>query len=142
MPKNKRVIIKVSTTGKVGSSLNYSRRMYAIIRRYTPSAVESNKNECLAEITGLRTFFKGTYKDLANKIVRDLRNELGLNFNIKVGSPIIFDLKVKNGRKEKNVSTYKEMNKIFFGKKVDQTMDLRDRLKVKKLIVPFIGIVK
>lgn len=142
MPKNKRAIIKISTNGKRGSSLNYSRRMYAIIRRYTPSAIESGRNECMAEITGLRTFFKGTYKELVEKMVKDLKSELGLNFNIKVGSSTVFDIKVKNGRKERNVSTYKEINKVFFGRTLTHGMDLRDKLKIKRLVVPFIGVVK
>ena len=68
----KRAIIQIVASGKNDSRINYSRRMYAVIRRYTPDVAEGNTNECLADLTGLRTFFKMTYAEIAEKIKKDL----------------------------------------------------------------------
>ena len=71
-------IIKISVAKKDISRINYSRRMYAIIRRYTPNVVEGLSNECYADLTGLRTFFKMTYTEMTEKIVTDLKSFLYL----------------------------------------------------------------
>ena len=39
-----RAIVRITISNKEESSVNYSRRMYEIIRRYTPNAVEGDKN--------------------------------------------------------------------------------------------------
>jgi hypothetical protein len=73
-----RAIIKITALGKSGFLINYSRRMYAIVRRYTPEGLEGDRNECYADITGLRTFYKKTYKELTDSIVKDIESEVGI----------------------------------------------------------------
>ena len=91
----KPAIIRIRTSGKNFSRVNYSRRMYAIIRRYTPNVIEGEINECFADLTGLRTFFKMTYAEMAEKIIKDLNTEIGVSFTVKIATIDSFE-KVKN----------------------------------------------
>jgi hypothetical protein len=140
-----RAIIKITALGKSNFLINYSRRMYAIIRRYTPEGLEGDRNECYADITGLRTFYKKTYKELADAIVRDIESEVGV---VCAVHPVTIDEdeRVKNTsiKKSKNISTYKEMNHLFSGAGY-VPVENRSRLLVKRKIrlsVPFLGKVK
>ncbi len=60
----------------------YSIRMYDIVRRYTSDVEEYSIDECYADITGLRTVFRMSYKEIAEKIKHDLETELGISFSI------------------------------------------------------------
>ncbi len=84
-----RAIIKITALGKSSFLINYSRRMYAIVRRYTPEGIEGNRSECYADITGLRTFYKKTYKELADAMVRDIESEVGVDFAFLVATTFI-----------------------------------------------------
>ena len=143
-----RAIICITATGKDTLRINYSRRMYAIIRRYTPEAVESDKNECLAELTGLRTFFKMSYQEITAKIVADLYDEIGVKFRVTIAKAHNFDSATSRQKKGRslsaNVSTYREMNKLFVGKSfVDASKRVAPRLVRRvRLTIPFIGKVK
>lgn len=136
----KRAIICVSTSGKNFSRINYSRRMYAIIRRYTPNVAEGDMNECFADLTGLRTFFKMTYKEMAEKILYDLNTEIGVNFIVQVATSKEFDEAKKKSKRTKSISTYQEINSLFAGASFVPTKKRRSlTYKSKKLIVPFLG---
>ncbi len=137
-----RAIIKITAIGKSSFLINYSRRMYAIIRRYTPEGLEGGKNECYADLTGLRTFYKKTYQELADLIVSDIEKEVGV---ICAAHPVTVDeyerTKNTSSKKTKNISTYKEMNKLFAGAGY-VPVENRSRIVVKKkirLTVPFLG---
>lgn len=120
------------------SPINYARRMYAILRKYTPDAVEGNWNECFADLTGLRTFFRMTYKELINQITCDLKRELGISFSIKLTSKELFEEALflkKQSKKQlakKGISTYKEMNGLSLFKKVRT-------IRKQKFTIPFLG---
>lgn len=132
-----RAIISINTYGKNNSRINYSRRMYAIIRRYTPDVVEGNTNECLADLTGLRTFFKMTYAEIAEKIKKDLTKEIGVRFALKITTTTAFDSVKNKSKKPQSISTYKEINKLFAG---SSYMSQRSVSGIKrKLAIPFIG---
>ena len=60
----------------------YSRRMYDIVRRFTPSVEEYSIDECFAEITGLRRLHHRSYADIAKKIKHELCSELGITFSV------------------------------------------------------------
>lgn len=137
-----RAIIKVTTTGKNFSRINYSRRMYAIMRRYTPDVTEGVFNECFADLTGLRTFFGMSYKELAEKIRFDLTREIGVVFTVQVASAESFLNAKESSRKPKNVSTYMEMNNLFAGAVLGQVKRRSVFGTRKRLTVPFIGRVK
>ncbi len=140
-----RAIINITPKGRDTLRVNYSRRMYAIIRRYTPEAVEGEKNECFAELTGLRTFFKMTYQEIAEKILEDLYTEIGVRFKLRVTKAEEFDFAMNRFKKTRkvsmNVSTYKELNKLFVGRSfVDASRRATPRLvKRVRLTVPFLG---
>lgn len=135
----KQVIIHIETTGKNFSTINYSRRMYAILRRYTPNVVEGNSNECFAELTGLRTFLKMTYKEMIDSILIDLKNEIGVVFTVHLATGDEF-LKAKvTGKKSKSISTYKELGKLFSSSKYGSMSSQKGLNVRKKLTVPYLG---
>ena len=139
-----RAILRITTPIKGDSRINYSRRMYAIIRRYTPEAVEGGRNECFAELTGLRTFFKMTYQEIAEKILKDLYTEVGVRFRVRVAKPEDFDAASQLFKKTRHVATYKELNNLFTGKSfvvASKRIDPR-LIKRVRLTVPFLGKVK
>ena len=136
----KPAIIKIVSSGKNFSHVNYSRRMYAIIRRYTPEVIEGGYNECFADLTGLRTFLKMTYKEMVENIVSDIQKEVGISSTIHIVTHDAFLESKNKSKKAKSVSTYKEMNKLFAGSSFTPTQ-IRKSLayKSKKLVVPFLG---
>jgi hypothetical protein len=135
----KPAIIHITTSGKNFSRINYSRRMYAIIRRYTPHVAEGVTNECFADLTGLRTFFKMTYVEMAEKIVKDLNTEIGVTFAVRVATIDAFESAKNKGKKQKSVSTFKEMNKLFAGSSFVAVKNRKSLIIRKRLTVPFLG---
>ena len=60
----------------------YSKRMYEIVRRYTPEIEEYSIDECFADLTGLRRPNKQSYEEMAAGIKHDLDTELGMTFSV------------------------------------------------------------
>jgi nucleotidyltransferase/DNA polymerase involved in DNA repair len=60
----------------------YSRRMYDIVRRYTPAVEEYGIDECFADLTGLRRLHHKSYAQLAKHIKEELEHELNLSFSV------------------------------------------------------------
>src|SRR5581483_8401441 len=60
----------------------FSERMYAIVRRYTPTVEEYSIDECFADLTGLRRMHRMRYPDIALAIKVDLQRELGMTFSL------------------------------------------------------------
>jgi DNA polymerase-4/DNA polymerase V len=60
----------------------YSTRMYAIVRRYTPTVEEYSIDECFAELSGLRRPNRMSYGEMAQSIKHDLDSELGITFSV------------------------------------------------------------
>lgn len=56
----------------------YSRRLFTIMRRYTPCVEEYSIDEAFADITGARRLFRCSYEEIARRIQADIRAELGL----------------------------------------------------------------
>ena len=133
-------VIHISTSGKNFSRINYRRRMYAIIRRYTPEVTEGGVNECFANLTGLRTFFKMSYRELAENILRDLSKEIGITFTVRISTFESYESIKNKSKKEKSYSTYQELNKLFAGKSFMQPLE-RKLLAVRrrKLTIHFLG---
>ena len=59
-----------------------SKRMFAIVRRYTPDVEEYSIDECFADITGLQRSLKGSYPQIAARIKQTLDVELGVTFSV------------------------------------------------------------
>jgi len=135
----KPAIIHITTSGKNFSRINYSRRMYAIMRRYTPNVAEGGSNECFADLTGLRTFFKMSYTEMAEQILKDLKTEIGIAFTVRVATVDAFLVAKNKGKKSKSVSTYKELNKLFAGSSFIAVKNRKSLVLRKKLSIPFLG---
>lgn len=63
----------------------FSRRLFAIVRRYTPDVEEYSIDECFADITGLQRPLKMSYLKIAEQIKQVLDTELGFTFSIGLG---------------------------------------------------------
>src|ERR687885_763296 len=60
----------------------YSKRLFAIIRRFTPDVEEYSIDEAFADLTGLRRPLRMSYEEMAQKIKHDLDAELGYTFSV------------------------------------------------------------
>jgi DNA polymerase-4/DNA polymerase V len=60
----------------------YSKRMFDIIRRYTPIVEESSIDEGFADLTGLRRVHRTSYEEIARRIKEDIQRELDLTVSV------------------------------------------------------------
>ena len=60
----------------------FSKRMFAIVRRYTSEVEEYSIDECFAELTGLRRPMRMSYPQIAACIKYDLERDLGITFSL------------------------------------------------------------
>ena len=63
----------------------YARRMYSIVREFTPDVEEYSIDECFADITGLRQKFRMPYEKIAAMIHERLMSDLGITFGAGLG---------------------------------------------------------
>jgi nucleotidyltransferase/DNA polymerase involved in DNA repair len=59
-----------------------SKRLFAIVRRFTPDVEEYGIDECFADLTGLRRALGMKYITMAQKIKESLDAELGFTFSV------------------------------------------------------------
>lgn len=59
-----------------------SKRMYEIVRRYTPAVEEYSIDECFADLTGMRRVHHMGYEEIARAIKKDMERELGMTFSV------------------------------------------------------------
>ena len=60
----------------------YSRRMFDIMRRYTPMLEEYSIDEAFADITGMRQVFRCSYEDIARRMQEEIQRELGISVSV------------------------------------------------------------
>lgn len=60
----------------------YARRMYGIVREYTPYVEEYSIDECFADVTGLRAKYGRSYEEIGLMIKSRLEADLGLTFGV------------------------------------------------------------
>lgn len=60
----------------------YSKRMFDIIRRFTPVVEEYSIDEAFADITGMRRVFRASYEDICLQIQRTVREELDITASV------------------------------------------------------------
>ena len=60
----------------------YSRRMFNIMRRYTPMVEEYSIDEGFADITGMRRIFRIGYEDIACALQEEIRRELDITVSV------------------------------------------------------------
>ena len=58
----------------------FSRRIFSIMRRYTPDVEEYSIDEAFADITGMRRSLRSSYVGIAEQMKRTIERELGLGF--------------------------------------------------------------
>ena len=62
----------------------YSKRMFDILRRYTPIVEEYSIDEAFADISGMRRVFRCSYLEIAQRIQSDIQKELDLSVSIGI----------------------------------------------------------
>ena len=71
--------------GDYQSYADYSSRMFDIVRRYVDDVEEYSIDECFADLTGLDKPLKMSYKQIAEKIKKEVNEELDLSISIGLG---------------------------------------------------------
>lgn len=59
-----------------------SKRMFEIMRRFTPEVEEYSIDEGFADITGMRSYFRKSYPEMAREIQKTIQQELDLTVSI------------------------------------------------------------
>jgi DNA polymerase-4/DNA polymerase V len=60
----------------------FSRRMFNVIRRYTPQVEEYSIDEAFADITGMRRALRSSYETIAAQIQNEIARELGITVSV------------------------------------------------------------
>ncbi len=79
-----------------------SKRMFDIMRRFTPEVEEYSIDEGFADITGMRSYFRRSYSDIARDLQQTIQRELDLTVSIGLSptkslSKIASDFRKPNG---------------------------------------------
>ena len=64
----------------------YSKRMFSIIREFTPDVEEYSIDEAFADLSGLRRIYRTGYPEIAFKIKQKIEAELGLTVSVGVSA--------------------------------------------------------
>lgn len=70
--------------GDYKSYVKYSDMMFAVVRRYIDDVEEYSIDECFGDLTGLDKPLKMTYKEIAERIKKEINEELGLSVSIGI----------------------------------------------------------
>lgn len=60
----------------------FSKRMFAIMRQFTPVVEEYSIDEGFGDLTGLRGIFRTSYENIASRIKQKIESELGITVSI------------------------------------------------------------
>lgn len=60
----------------------FSKRMFAIIRRFTPAVEEYSIDEAFADLTGLRRIYRTGYPEIALQMKQRIQQELGITVSV------------------------------------------------------------
>jgi len=70
--------------GDYASYAHYSEMMFNIVRRYADDVEEYSIDECFADLTGLDRPLKMSYIEIAQRIQKEITEELGLSISVGV----------------------------------------------------------
>ncbi len=73
-------------SGDYISYMRYSKAMFEIVRRYADDVEEYSIDECFAELTGLDKPLKMSYREIAERIKREVMDELKVSVTIGLAS--------------------------------------------------------
>ncbi len=62
----------------------FAKKIFNIMRRYTPDVEEYSIDEAFADITGLRKIHNASYKEIAEKMQKDIMAELNISVSVGV----------------------------------------------------------
>lgn len=60
----------------------FSRRMFAIMRRFTPDVEEYSIDEAFSDITGMRRVLRMSYEEIALQMKKEIERELGITVSV------------------------------------------------------------
>lgn len=109
--------------GDYRSYAKYSSMMFDIVRRYADDVEEYSIDECFAELTGLDAPLKMSYREIAERIKREVNNELDLSVSVGL-APTKVLAKVASKWKKPNGFTIIERNNI---------LDFLDKTSIEKI---------
>lgn len=95
----------------------FSKRMFEIMRRFTPKVEEYSIDEAFAEITGFQRPYNCSYAKIATKIKDTLESELGITFSIGLSLSKVL---AKIGSKHNKPSGFTPIP----GKKIDEFLKI------------------
>ena len=70
--------------GDYKAYVKYSGKMFDIVRRYIDDVEEYSIDECFGDLTGLEPLLKMTYKQIAERIKKEINEELALSVSIGI----------------------------------------------------------
>lgn len=70
--------------GDYASYVEYSEKMFEIVRRYADDVEEYSIDECFADLTGFDQCFKMRYFEIAKRIKDEVNKELGLSVSVGI----------------------------------------------------------
>jgi len=60
----------------------FSRRLFAVMRRFTPDVEEYSIDEAFADLTGMRRALKASYEDIALRMKKEIERELAITVSV------------------------------------------------------------
>ncbi len=60
----------------------FSRRMFSVVRRFTPQVEEYSIDEAFADLTGMRRVLRASYEDIARTIKTSVEREVGIGVTV------------------------------------------------------------
>lgn len=60
----------------------FSRRMFSVIRRFTPQVEEYSIDEAFADITGMRRALHASYEAIAGRVKEEIKREVGVGVSV------------------------------------------------------------
>lgn len=97
--------------GDYKAYVKYSKMMFDIVRRYADDVEEYSIDECFAELTGLDLPLKMSYTEIAERIKKEVNEELDLSVSIGV-APTKVLAKIASNWQKPNGLTLIESNQI------------------------------
>ncbi len=92
----------------------FARRMYNIVRRYTPNVEEYSIDECFADITGLDELMGISYEDIGKRIKADLERKLGITFGVGLAGTKVLAKAASKHRKPAGFTHIRDEDRINF----------------------------
>jgi nucleotidyltransferase/DNA polymerase involved in DNA repair len=60
----------------------FSKRMFSIMRRFTPDVEEGSIDEAFADLTGMRRALHSSYEEIASRMKKEIERELGITVSV------------------------------------------------------------